>query len=636
MTAPLSLAVIGHVNHGKSALVRALTGIETDRLKEEIARGLSITLGFAWRDYPAGCVDFIDAPGHEDFIRAMVMGATGARAVLLVVSATEGFGRQTREHLRIASLLGLRAGIVAVTKSDLLAEGAEAEVRRRITSELSDSFLAGEPIVFCSAVSGMGLDELSGQLQALVIRSPAPEALPGAYLPLDRVFSVAGAGTIVTGTLLGAALGLGAAASLEPSGRRVSVRQIQIHGQTTELAAPGGRVAVGLRGVSAGEIRAGEVLCAAGCYEASARVDVELTLSADGARPLKPTDEVRVMWGARQDIARLRLIGPRVLSPGDRGLAQLRFSTPVIAYAGQRAILRRPSPAETIGGVVVLDPTAPTLRAARSGGIEGRRDLLEAVVAGDLEPIAHQLARRDGGSLRVAEAARLSRHSAAEVRRRLARDFEDIDDGVMATRAAVAGARQAYLERLTEAHRLTPARSWVSAGAIRSGVSRELVAHVESRLAAAGEIRLDGALVARTGHDPLATLSAEALARLRQIEGALREGGLMPPDADLADQDLIQLLIETGRAVSLRNHALRQTLVFHIDALAAALGALSAAFPAPAEFTTGEARAALGTTRKFIVPALEFLDAKGATVRQGDARRITGAENPFGVSQNPI
>ena len=640
MTAPLSLAVIGHVNHGKSALVRALTGIETDRLKEEIARGLSITLGFAWRDYPAGCVEFIDAPGHEDFIRAMVMGATGARAVLLVVSATEGFGRQTREHLRIAGLLGLRAGIVAVTKTDLLAEGAEAEVRRRITSELSDSFLAGEPMVFCSAVSGAGLDELSGQLQRLVTRSPAPEKLPGAYMPLDRVFSVAGAGTIVTGTLLGGALELGASASLEPSGRRVSLRQLQIHGRATELAAPGGRVAVGLRGVSAGDIRAGEVLCAADCYEASARVDVELTLSADGARPLKPTDEVRVMWGARQDIARLRLIGPSIISPGERGLAQLRFSAPVIAYAGQRAILRRPSPAETIGGVVVLDPTAPPLRAAMGGGIEGRRDLLEAIVAGDPGRIALLLARRDGGGLRVAEAARLSRQSATEVRRRLAQDFEDIDDGVMATRAAIAGARQAYLERLAEAHRQAPKRSWVSAGGVRGGrageAARELVAYVESRLAASGEIRLEGALVARTGHDPLATLSPEALARLRQIEGALRDGGLTPPDASVTDQDLIQLLIESGRAVSLRNHALRQTLVFHIDALAAALDALSAAFPAPADFTTGEARAALGTTRKFIVPALEFLDAKGATTRQGDTRRITGAENPFGVSRKPI
>ena len=640
MTAPLSLAVIGHVNHGKSALVRALTGIETDRLKEEIARGLSITLGFAWRDYPAGCVDFIDAPGHEDFIRAMVMGATGARAVLLVVSATEGFGRQTREHLRIAGLLGLRAGIVAVTKADLLADGAEAEVRRRIATELSGTCLAGEPMVFCSAVSGAGLDDLQEQLQALVERSPAPERLPGAYLPLDRVFSVAGAGTIVTGTLLGGPLGLSEAASLEPSGRRVSLRQIQVHGRTTELAAPGGRVAVGLRGVSADEIRTGEVLCAAGCYAASLRVDVELSLSPDCARPLKSSDEVRVMWGARQDIARLRLIGAGAILPGERGLAQLRFSSPVIAHAGQRAILRRPSPAETIAGAMVLDPTAPPLRGAMSGGISGRQGLLEATLAGGVARIALQLAQRDGGALPVAEAARLARRSAADVRQHLAADFEDIADDIMATRVAVVGARQAYLERLSEAHRQAPARSWVAAGGVRDGgaggASRDLMAHVESRLAAAGEIRLEGALVARSGHDPLATLSPEGLARLRRIEGALRDGGLSPPDASVEDQDLMQLLIETGRAVSLRNHALRQTLVFHIDALAAALTALGAAFPSPAEFTTGQARAALGTSRKFIVPALEFLDAKGATARHGDVRQVTGAENPFGVSPNPI
>ncbi len=639
VTAPLSLAVIGHVNHGKSALVRALTGIETDRLKEEIARGLSITLGFAWRDYRAGSVEFIDAPGHEDFIRAMVMGATGARAAMLVVSATEGFGRQTWEHLRIAGLLGIRAGIVAVTKADLLADGAEAEVRRRIAAELIDTCLAGEPMVFCSSVSGAGLDDLQEQLRALVERSPAPERLPGAYLPLDRVFSVAGAGTIVTGTLLGGPLGLSEAALLEPSGRRVSLRQIQVHGRTTELAAPGGRVAVGLRGVSADEIRTGEVLCAAGCYAASLRVDVELSLSPDCARPLKSTDEVRVMWGARQDVARLRLLGAGAMLPGERGLAQLRFSAPVIAHAGQRAILRRPSPAETIGGAVVLDPTAPPLRGAMSGGISGRQSLLEATLAGDLARIALRLAQRDGGALRIAEAARLARRSATDVRQHLAADFEDIAADIMATRVAVVGARQAYLERLSEAHRQAPARSWAAAGGVRGGAggaSRDLVAHVEARLAVAGEIRLEGALVARTGHDPLATLSPEALAQLRRIEGALRDGGLSPPDASVEDQDLIQLLIETGRAVSLRNHALRQTLVFHIDALAAALTALSAAFPSPAEFTTGQARAALGTSRKFIVPALEFLDAKGATARHGDVRQVTGAENPFGVSPNPI
>lgn len=640
--APLCLVVIGHVNHGKTALVRALTGIETDRLKDEVARGLSITLGFAWRDYPTASVDFIDAPGHEDFIRAMTMGATGVRAALLVVSATEGFGRQTREHLRIAGLLGLRTGIVAVTKADLLPDGGATIVGERIAAELEGTFLAGEPRVLVSSVTGGGLDELHEQVRALAARSPLPDRLPGAWLPLDRVFSIAGAGTVATGTLQGGSLTAGEEAVLEPSGRRVTLRQIQIHGCAVEVAPPGGRVAVGLRGVAADGVRAGEVLCAAGAYETALMVDVEVTLAPESARPLKAMDEVRVMWGARQDIAQVRPIGAAAIAPGERGLARLRFPEPVIAHAGQRAILRRLSPAETIGGLVVLDPAAP----AQLGRIDGRRALLDTVVAQDLDQIAAQLAQRDGGVLAVAEAARLSRRNAVQVRDHLSGKFARLDDIFMATGAAVAQARQAYLACVAEAHRQTPAQPWVSVSAIRGSlaraVSRDLVSHVEKRLAAEGAIRLDGAKVALPSHDPFAALSPAALGRLRQIEQAFRDGGMTPPDSgapagpDTHDPALVRLLIESGRVVSLRNHALRQTLTFHIEALDNALEALRAAFPSPAEFTTGQARAALGTSRKFIVPVLELFDARGATVRQGDARQVSEAQIRLGVSPNPI
>ena len=638
--APLSLAVIGHVNHGKTALVRALTGMETDRLPEEQSRGLSITLGFAWRAYPAAGVDFLDAPGHEDFIRAMVMGATGARAALLVVSAIEGFERQTREHLRIGGLLGLRTGIVVITKADLLAKDAWPAVTERILGELDGTFLAGEPVVFCSSVTGAGLDALHDQLQALAARSPPPDLMPGAFLPLDRVFSVAGAGTVATGTLQGGKLETGGEAVLQPSGRKVHLRQLQVHGQATMAVNPGSRIAAGLRGVSANDVKVGEVLCTPGAYEAGLLIDVELTLMADAARPLRSTDEVRVLWGARQDIAKVRLIGTTAIAPGGRGLAQLRFPVPVIAYAGQRAILRRPSPAETIGGARVLDPAAPTLRTRT---MEARHVLLDAVAGGSLDAIATELTRRNGG-VSVKEAARLSRQPAMEVRNYLGRTCENLDDDLMALGAAVAEARQAYLNQIAEAHRQQPARSWVSLGGVRTTLARkmspEFIAHVEKRLAAAGEIRLERGQVALRDHDPFATLSPAALARLQHIEGAFRAGGMAPPDSDaLGDPDaedspLVGLLVESGRLVSLRNHALRQTLTFHAEALDAALEALRAAFPPPAEFTTGEARAALETSRKFIVPVLEFLDARLNTVRRDDVRQVIEERNRFGVPPN--
>ena len=348
-----------------------------------------------------------------------------------------------------------------------------------------------------------------------------------------------------------------------------------------------------------------------------------------------------MLWGARQDLARVRLIGGAPLEPGSSGLAQLRFSGPVPAHAGQRLLLRRPSPAGTLGGGRVLDPVAPQLRART---LEARRDLLLAASEGGVEDIAAALARRDGGAVSVAEAVRLSRAPIEEVRSRLAQTLVRLDDGLFAQESAVEAAAQAYLDRLADAHRAQPTRAFVALGALRGGLqrilSRELIAHVEGRLAAEGGIRIVRGQAALKDHDPFAALSPGQLSRLGEIETALREGGMNPPDAaglvaEGESADLLGLLVESGRLVSLRNHALRQTLVFHLEALDAALADLEAAFPPPAEFTTGEARAALSTSRKFIVPALEFLDSRGDTIRRGDVRQVVPQRKRFGVPLVP-
>jgi len=637
----LTVAVIGHVNHGKTALTRALTGIETDRLQEEIERGLSITLGFAWRDYGEGSIDFIDAPGHEDFIRAMVAGASGAQAALLVVSAVERFGRQTWEHLQIAGLLGIEAGIVAVTKADLLPAGAEAAVLSEIRARLAATALADAPIIFCSAASGRGVEQLHARLGELCRTCPGLRALPGAFLPIDRAFTLPGAGTIVTGTLLGGPLTAGAEAVLQPSERRVDLRALQVHGQTVVSAQPGGRVAVGLRGVSLSEVKAGDVLCASAGFPTGRQVDVQLALSANCPRPLKHLDEMRLMWGARRDVASVRLIGARTIAPGGSALAQLRFSAPVVAFAGQRGVLRRLSPAETVGGVLVLDPTAEPVR----GKTASRVEALEAVIDGDLDRIADAVAARSAGLASMTVVARLARRSETEVRTALASRFQDLDADRIVRSEAVAHAREAYIAELTLAHGQAPARAAISVGAIRAALARvaprDLIAHVEHALATAGDIRLDGNLVALAGHDPLRALSSDALERLRSIETALRDGGVQPPDlvqlagADGADADLVRLLVESGRATELRNVSLRQTLVYHGDALATAFTTLNAAFPNGSMFATGEARAALATTRKFIVPLLERFDALGLTIREGDLRRVAQADPSLVLGSGP-
>ncbi len=627
-TPSLSLAVIGHVNHGKTALVRALTGMETDRLKEEIERGLSITLGFAHAEQGGISFDLIDAPGHEDYIRAMVSGTAGARAVLLVVSATEGFGRQTHEHLAIASALGLEAGLVVVTKADLLGPGDEAGVTRQITADLRGTILEGQPIILCSAHSGQGLEAVREGLHALAHRCPPPAPLAGAFLPIDRAFSLTGAGTVVTGTLQGAGLRIGEAVELWPSGQRASIRQLQIHNQSVEGAAPGGRVAVNLRGLSAKDVASGEVLCSAGAFAPSAQVDVMITLSEQASKGLKHMDQIKVLWGARQDIASLRLMEASTLAPGQRGLAQLRFATPVVAYGGQRAVLRRPSPPETLGSITVLDPFAPPMK-GRSGP---RLALLTAIDAGEVEAIVQALADWSGGILSVTEAARLTRRSIGDLLPRLALDYQPIGEGQLVRRANLAAVKEAYLAALTTTHTLTPTRANAAVGEVRKGLAkdhgRDLIAHAEQVLAQEGLIRLEGAKVALASHDPLATLSADALERLDEIETRLLAAGLMPPDvATVAGEDdearaLMALLVETGRAVALRNGALRQTLTFHHRALLDAAPKLRSHFPPPQSFTTGEARAALETTRKYIVPVLEYLDRLGLTRRDGDVRQV--------------
>ncbi len=628
---PLTVAVIGHVNHGKTALVRALTGIETDRLKEERDRGLSITLGFAWRDYPSGTVDLIDSPGHEDFIRAMVSGATGARAVLLVVSATEGFAPQTWEHLQIATLLGIRAGVVAVTKSDLLAPGEEATVRAKVEDGLAGTFLAGEPIVFCSATTRESLGTIDLALEALHVRIPPPATLPGAFLSIDRAFSVTGAGTIVTGTLQGAPLKAADAAVLLPGGHPASVRQIQVHGAAVAEAPPGGRVAVGLRGVGVDDVRTGDVLCAAGLFEASEQMDVLITVADHSARPIKHLEELRLMWGTARATASVRLLGAKTLPAGAHGMAQLRFNAPVIAFAGQRGVLRRLSPAETVGGVEIIDPAASPGRRRNSL----RQSVLEAAVTANPERIATAMAARDGGVIAIRELARLARQSEAVVTANLAAQFDDLGDGRLAPRTLIAEIRDAYLAALVAAHEAAPIRLLAPAAKVRSGLAtlgaRDVIAHVERVLASDGRITLVGAQVSLVGHDPLRSLPAVTLARLEAMEAALRQGGVSPRDPAVLSgrepegEDLLALLVDLGRAVSLRNVALRQTLVFHREALAAAAEQLRERFPSPATFTTGEAREALATSRKFIVPLLEHFDGQGLTRRDGDVRETMAA-----------
>ncbi len=353
------VGVIGHVDHGKTALVRALTGQDTDRLPEEKARGISIALGFAHIDQ---AVDLIDMPGHERFVRTMISGATGIDAVLLVVAANEGVGPQTVEHVEIARLLGISRALVAVSKCDLVASD-EAE---RVAAEAAELLAANGIELHCEAILtsaslGGGIDGLRQSLLALAAHQQ-PRPMGGlAYFPIDRAFTIAGHGTVVTGTLRGAAVSRGDALELLPQRRKLKVRAVQVHGEQVVSALPGQRVAINLRGIAIGEVARGMALVAPGGLQVSHWLTLTLC-SLAGAAPLKNGVKLRVMFGTGEAETRLRLLDCESLEPGDSRFAQLRFAEGVTIPAGEHVILRRASPAVTVAGGQVLEPVTQRLK----------------------------------------------------------------------------------------------------------------------------------------------------------------------------------------------------------------------------------------------------------------------------------
>lgn len=603
--------VIGHVDHGKTALVRALTGVETDRLPEEKARRLSILPGFAHHTYPSGTIDFIDAPGHADFVQAMVTGAAGARAALVVISLTEGPGAQTHEHLRIADLLGIKRAVIALTKSDGLPTGDVAARIDEIRAGIARTAFADAPLFPCSAQTGAGIADLHEALERL-LETDSSQTRP-AFLPIDRVFTVSGRGTIVTGTLQGAGLTLDTPLTLHPKGQKVSIRGLQSRGAEMTQTQPGTRVAVNLRGVNTGEVTRGDVLCAEGLYRPSQCLDVAIT--PDALASVKHMQEVRVLLGTSSAVAQMRLFK-------QTPFAQLRFQKPVVCHAGQRAILRRLSPPETLGGAEVLDPVAQPTRTSDANRIS----VLFAARDGDAARVAQALCNEAGGIAQLDDIARLARTMRQGLEIMKAGQFVQLDQDWITPKAAYDAGKHALLERLSTYHKQHPLRRWAPHKAVRmKAYATPLITSIENALVNDGALRRDDNRLALANHDPMAQLSATQENRLAQIEASYAAAGLAPPKPaakEHDDPDLHQLLIDSARLIPLHNVALNQVLTFHKNTISDAAKSLASAFPSNAHFTASQARTALGTSRRVIVPLLEYFDTIEITQRNGDLRQM--------------
>jgi selenocysteine-specific elongation factor len=621
----------GHIDHGKTALIKALTGIDADRLPEEKRRGITIDLGFAHAEWDGVRVSFVDVPGHERFVRNMLAGAGGIDAVLLVVAADESVMPQTREHFDIVRLLGLPAGVVAVTKIDR----AGRELADVTTSDVRDlvrgSFLEDAPIVPVSAVTGEGLGELKSALAAVAARAHTEEREPRAIrLPIDRAFLIPGFGPVVTGSLVSGTVSRDQKLELLPERRPVRVRRVEVHGREEERARAGERVSANLVGVDLADLHRGMVLSAPDALAVSSRLLVRLEL-LPGSSPLETGSRISLHHFASEARASVRLLAARSLPPGDSALAQLRLSAPIAAAPGDRFVVRRLSPVETIGGGAVLDPLPVPWR-RRSG-----QDALSALAALESDSLADRLrlwieqarergageedlARRAGVRPEAVRAALAPMIGAGQVHalrrspdryvgepalaRLTARAARELEALLRASGAGVGVPRRTLLQRLLP--RADP--RWSEA--------------VEAALVARGAIAIAGDEARQPGKNDLAGADRELSDRIASV---FRDRGLDPPSPAEAAQavnhrpkvveGLIAYLVKRGDLVRLPGGwFVAKAAVDDVVARLRASGRTTLEVP--------EFKEMFGLTRRLAIPLLEYLDGAKVTRRVGDRREI--------------
>ena len=615
----------GHIDHGKSTLVKALTEIDPDRLAEEKRRGMTIDLGFAYLQLPSGRrVGIVDVPGHQRFLKNMLAGVHGMDAVLLVIAADEGPMPQTREHLAIIDLLGIEHGVVVLSKSDLVDEAWLALVRDEVAAVLATTSLRHAPIVAASSSSGAGLDDLRAALDAeLAHTAPRPD-VGRPRLPVDRSFAMSGFGTVVTGTLVGGALRQGAELAVLPADRRVRVRGLQQHNRSVDEARPGSRTAVNLSGLDHSQVRRGDVLALPGTVSASRRLDARLTV-LPGVEPLHHRQRLLMYHETAEVMVELALLEGDELREGGSGWVQLFAAQPVVALDGDRFVLRVPSPALTVAGGVIVDSAPRRHR---------RRDLA----------VLDQLAAREHADPATAAVLELSKHPAgladADLAGRLgltsARVGEIlgplIDTGAV-RRLASRWLTRAQLERavsrvageLAAYHRAQPLRRGMPKEELRSrtGIPAELFAELVSVLVAEGTVvERAGDIAARTHHPALTAEQERSVAALvAELEG---QPFNPPPLPELVRRHqltpaLLQYLVADGRVIRVNDDT-----VFARSAYDDALRRLRTHLDAHRTLTVAAARDLLGSSRRYVLPLLEWLDAQKITRRVGDDRILRG------------
>ena len=617
------IGTAGHVDHGKSTLIKVLTGINPDRLKAEQDREMSIELGFAWLTLPNGEeIGIVDVPGHRDFIENMLAGVGGIDAALFVVAADEGVMPQTREHLAIIDLLQIPIGIVALTKIDLVDDPEWLDlVETDLKSTFANTVLSDAPIVRVSARTGEGITTLIETLQSILAEQPHRTDLGRPRLPVDRVFTLPGFGTIVTGTLMDGQLAVGDSIEVLPAHIEGRIRSLQTHKQSEEKALPGGRTAVNLSGVSVDKINRGDVIAHPDTYQPTTMMDVWCSLIKDTDQSLKHNSEVKLFLGAAEVMARVRVLGVEELQPGKDAFLQLMLESPVVALRQDRFIIRRPSPAATIGGGQVVDPH-PKRRHKRFN--HERLKTLENLLIGTPEEIILETVLKLGPNplTEIIQASGLTDEVAKKAAENLRVSGKLIalsDNRLVIAADAAQRINSAILENLQSFHKQNPLRSGMPGEQLKSQLKLKstLFNALIDQLTASEQVEQLEAKLRIKGHRVVFTEKQQA-----SINRLLQEYAKQPysppsykQSVDSIGEDLVTALIETGGLIQVGEDVLlqpdiydemRNSVINHIQT--------------QGEITLGELRDKFQTSRKYAVAVLEYLDQTGVTIRRGDKR----------------
>jgi selenocysteine-specific elongation factor len=630
------MGTAGHIDHGKTQLIKALTGIDTDRLKEEKERGITIDLGFAHFTCEDGTeVGVIDVPGHERFVRNMLAGVGGIDLVMLVIAADEGVMPQTREHLAICQLLRIKDGIVALSKVDLVDEDWLGLVSEDTRDFLKGTFLEGKPVVGVSAKTGQGMDALKQALGTLVARIP-PKHVEGKFrLPIDRVFTIRGFGTVVTGTLFSGSIRVEDRVEIYPKEIHAKVRGLQVHNESVNEAMAGQRTAVNLQGIEKVELGRGDVLGRPGEFAPTFMLDAVLQHLPDAPRALRHRSRVRLHLGTSEIMGRVILLDREALAPGEEAYVQFRLEEPAVALPRDRYVIRSYSPVQTIGGGMLLD-VQPAKRRRGDAGLASHFQILaegnpEEIYAQHLREAAHRGLRLSTFLPHTELPEPRLRQVAATLQRTGRARAVNAEMGWYVHEEAFRHLTAELHQHLAAFHRQNPLRPGLALEELRSKVrnlEERICLLALEQLQQQGEVVIERDRVRLASHQVALDDARERL--LRQLEGEFLAAGYLPPRVEevykklnigrAADQELLQVLVDQGRVMRLKDN-----VVFHRTNIDKAETLLVQFLREHREITPIEFKDLLGVSRKYAIPLLEYFDGQKVTIRVGDKRILRGA-----------